>query len=162
MSFTCQNANKGNKFHIGLGKLLLVVVRECVVFNTLQPGLMYIPTYPTQELQLIYVKRVLDSCYKSSENYLQTYVPRNLAKIISCQIKNKTLVDTLIPIPANNHIMIFALFNYDVIINYIDTSGHIKDITLPSGPRHQRAFFTLPFESTKVDLFLECIGYTIL
>jgi len=161
MVFTSPSAaNKGNRFHILAPRAIIeVIIEECVVFNILEPVLMVIPAMSSQpetcmkvatherfreytplSIQVIDVDRVLESVYRTAENSLSTFVFTLPREIISCETKNISVINRLIPGFYGGQALALVIYNYEVEVTYLDSTGHFRKVSIFSGSRHEQAF----------------------
>lgn len=150
MAFTSSTANKNNKFHIkprGPGAGLLIVVKETLVFNFLETGIMRIPAIPVEpkdleninfQLENIKVDRVLCSTCRENENLLQQRINGKPEKVISCSIKDISIIDRIIPLKQNKQVLAIAIYQYTIVIRYLDFDGKDYTIDINSGSRYER------------------------
>lgn len=178
MGFTSSAVNKDNKFHIRTraSRNVLLVVRETLLFRFIETRVILIPAIPVDPrylkitdykdrlsdnmcfcLEKIRVDHVLCSTQKEDENLLMEKITGRPVRIISCSIKDISLVDKIIPLQQSKNVLAIAIYQYTITIRYLDLDGNVYSVNFNSGSRFQK-IITRPFPGRlQVTADIQCI-----
>ncbi|MGI6450661.1 MAG: hypothetical protein ACOX3R_10325 [Desulfitobacteriia bacterium] len=184
MAFTSSTTNLNNTFHVGpKGQegSLLIVVEENLLFSIRQQTVLRVPAIPVDQFSTLNTKdpkvsastkvsaellfqavsinceRVLYLTRREDNNLLWKSVDDKTKEVISCSVKNITLIEKLIPLSLDQQSLAIAIYNYTAEIKYVDALNRVYTTNVNSGTRYQRIILPSSTGRLQVDLDLKCV-----